>query len=74
MRKSISTICEVIADSMDEGVRKIIIFSTKAFDLVPHDKLHMKFAATVVDLRVVVWVKVFFFGRSQSVRLDVQLS
>ena len=72
MRKSISTICEVIADSMDEGVRKIIIFSTKAFDLVPHD--NTKFAATVVDLRVVVWVKVFFFGRSQSVRLDMQLS
>ena len=50
------TVCQDIADSLDEGVRtdaKIIDFS-KAFDLVPHDRLRTKIARTGVDLRVVV--------------------
>jgi hypothetical protein len=44
-------VCQVIADSLDEGVRTdaiIIVFN--AFDLVPHDKLLMKITATGVDL------------------------
>ena len=48
-----------IADSLEEGVRTdaIIIDFSKAFYLVPHNRLHMKIAATGVDLRVVAWVK-----------------
>jgi hypothetical protein len=51
---------------LDEGVRTdaIITDFSKAFDLVPHDSLLTKIAATGVDLRVVVWVKEFLFGRS----------
>ena len=41
---------------MDEGVRTevIIIKFSKALDLVPHDRLLTKIAATGMDLRVVV--------------------
>jgi len=52
----------------------LIIDLSKAFDLVTHDRLLTKIAATGVDLRVVVWVKEFLLGRSQSVGLDGQLS
>jgi len=47
---------------------------SKAFDLVPHDRLLTKFATNGVVLRVVVWVKKFLLGRSQRVRLDGLLS
>jgi len=61
------TVCQDIADSLDEGVRTdaIIIDFSKAFDLVPNDRLLTKIAATRVDLRVVVWVKELLLGRSQ---------
>ena len=51
---------------MDEGVRAdaIIINFSKAFDLVPHDRLLTGITATGVDLRVVVWVKECLLGRS----------
>ena len=63
-------------DSLDEGVRtdSIIIDFSTAFDLVPHDRLLTKIAATGVDLRAVVWVKEFLLGRLQRVRADGQLS
>ena len=32
---------------------------SKAFDLVPHDRLLTKIVAAGVDLRLVVWVKEF---------------
>ena len=46
-------------DSLDEGVSidVIIIDFSKAFSLVPHDRLLMKLAALGVDSRVVVWVR-----------------
>ena len=47
---------------------------SKAFDLVPHDRLVTKITETGVDLRVVVWVKEFLLGCSQRVRADGQLS
>ena len=70
------TVCQDIADSLDEGARTdvIIIDFSKAFDLVPHDRLLTKIAASGVELRVVVWVKEFLLGRSQRVRVDGQLS
>ena len=70
------TVCQDIADSLDEGVRTdaIIIDFSKAFDLVPHDRLLMKITATGVDLRVVVWVKKFLLGHLQRVREYGQLS
>jgi len=51
-----------------------MIYFSKAFDLVPRDRLVTKIAATRVDLRVVVWVKEFLLGRSQRVRVDGQPS
>jgi hypothetical protein len=50
------TVCQDIADSLDEGVRiyAIIIDFSKALDLVPHDRPLTKLAASGVDLRLVV--------------------
>jgi len=45
----------------------IITDYLKAFDLVPHDRLHTKIVATGMDLRVVVWVKGFLLGHLQRV-------
>jgi hypothetical protein len=52
----------------------IIIDFSKAFDLVPHDRLLMKLAASGVDSRIVVWVREFLVGRTQRVRVEGQLS
>jgi len=70
------TVWQDIADLLDEGVRTdaIIIDFSKAFDIVPHDRLLTKIAATGVDWRVVMRVKAFLLGRSQRVRVDGQLS
>ena len=50
-------VCQDIADSLDEGfgINAIIIDFPKAFDLVPHDRLLAKLAASGVHSRVVVW-------------------
>ena len=52
----IITVCQDISDSLDEATRldAIIIDFSKAFDLVPHDRLLKKIAASGVDSRVVV--------------------
>jgi len=70
------TVCQDIGDSMDEGIRRdtIIMDVSNAFDLVPHDRLLTKMAATGLDLRVVVWVKEFLLGSSQRVRVEGKLS
>jgi hypothetical protein len=48
-----------IADSLEEGVgiNAIIIDFSKAFDLVPHDRLLTKLAASGVDSTIVVLVR-----------------
>ena len=68
MRESI-TIFQSISDSLDEATRldAIIIDFSKAFDLVPHDRLLKKIAASGVDSRVVVWIREFLTDRSQRV-------
>ena len=50
------TVCQDIADSLDEGIciDAIIIDFSKALDLVPHDRSLRKLAASGVDSRVVV--------------------
>ena len=70
------SVCQDIADSLEEGVSKdaIIIDFPKSFDLVPHDRLLMKLAASGVDLRVVIWIREFLVGRTQRVRVGGQLS
>jgi len=68
--------CQDIADSLDEGVGidAIIIDFSKAFDLVPHDLLLTKLAASGVDSKVVVWVREFLVGLPQRIRGGGQLS
>ena len=68
--------CQDIAETFDEGVGidAIIIDFSKAFDLVPHDRLLTKLAASGVDSRAVVWVREFLVGRTQKVRLGGQIS
>jgi hypothetical protein len=46
-------------------VDAIIIDFSKAFDLVPHDQLLKKIAASGVDSRIVVWIRELLIGRSQ---------
>ena len=67
----IVTVCQDIADSLDEGFRinAVIIDFSKAFDLVPFDRLLMKIAASGLDSRLVVWIREFLLGRSQRVRV-----
>ena len=75
-KSQVNMVCQEIVDSLDKGVRidAIIMDFSKAFDLVPCDRLVMKIAATGVDLRVVVWVKEFLLGHSQRIRVDRQKS
>jgi len=69
-------VCQDIVDSLDEGVGidAIIIDFSKAFDLVPNDRLLTKLVASGVDLRVVIWVREFRVGCTPRVRVGGQLS
>jgi len=69
-------VCQNIADNLEErfGIDAIIIDFSKAFGLVPHDRLLTKLAASGVDSRVVVLVKELLVGRKQRVRVREQLS
>jgi hypothetical protein len=70
------TVCQDIANTLDEGVGidAIIIYFSNAYDLVPHDRLLSKPAASGVDSRVVVWVREFLVGRTQRITVGGQLS
>ena len=46
---------------------------SKAFNLVPHDRLLTKLASLGVDSRVVVWVRAFLVGRTQRGKAGWQL-
>jgi len=61
------TVCQDIADSMDNGDRidAIVINFSKAFELVPQDWLLMKIVILGMDSRLVAWVRVFLLGRTQ---------
>ena len=67
--------CQDTADCLCEGVGidVIIIGFSYTFDLVPHDRLHMKLAALGVELRVVVWVRQLLVDRTQRVIVGGQL-
>ena len=58
-------------DSLDRGVQvdAVIIDFAKAFDVVPHDILLRKLAATKIDKRVISWIQEFLTGRSQKVKV-----
>jgi len=60
------TVCQGIAESLEEevGIDAIITDFSKAFDLVPSDRLLTKLTASGVDSRVVVWVREFLVGRT----------
>jgi hypothetical protein len=70
------TVCQDTANSLDnEGrIDAIIIDFVKPFDLVSHDRLLTKIAASGVDSRAVVWIREFLLGRTQRVRVGGQLS
>jgi hypothetical protein len=70
------TICQDIADSMDNGDRidAIVIDFSKTFDLIPHDRLLMKIAILGVDSRIFAWVREFLRGSKQRVKVGGQLS
>ena len=60
-----------MADSLDirDCTDAIVIDYSKAFNLVPHDRLLTKVAASRVVSWVVVWVREFHVRRTQRVRL-----
>jgi hypothetical protein len=76
LRKQIVTVCQDIADSLDEGARtdEIIIDFSKVLNLDQYDRLLSKIAASEVDTWVVKWVREFLVGRSQRVRVGGQIS
>jgi hypothetical protein len=61
---------------LDEGfsIYAIIIDFSKAFDIVPPDRLLTKLAASGVESRVVIWVREFLVIRTQRARVGGQLS
>jgi hypothetical protein len=61
-------VCQDIADSLDNGdkINAIIVDFSEAFDLVTHFRLLTKIADSGVDSRVVVWIREFLLGRTQS--------
>ena len=67
----IITVCQDISDSLDEAARLdvIIIEFLKFFDLVPHDWLLKKIAASCVDSGVVIWIREFLIDHSQRIRV-----
>jgi hypothetical protein len=60
-----------VVDCMGDGDRidAIVISFSKAFDLVPHDRLLMKIANLGVDSRVVAFVGESLLGCKQGVRV-----
>jgi hypothetical protein len=75
-KSQVITVCQDIADSMDEGDRidAIVIDFSKAFDLVPHDRLLIKIVISDEDSRVVAWAREFLRGHTQRVKVRGQLS
>jgi hypothetical protein len=69
------TVCQNTADSLDEGVGIDVIITkfSKAFELVPRDRLLTKLAASGGVSMVVVWAEEFLGGRTQRVRVGGQL-
>jgi len=69
-------VCKDIADSLDNSVilHVIVLDISKASDFVPHDRPLMKFVASGVKLKVVVWIREFLLGRTQRVRVRGKLS
>jgi hypothetical protein len=67
IRKIVITAYQGIADSLDNGSRidDVVIDFSKAFDLVPHDRLLTKIAASGEDSRVVIWLSEVRLGRTQ---------
>jgi hypothetical protein len=61
---------------LDNGDRidTIIVDFSKAFDSVYHGWLFTKIANSGVDSMVVVWIREFLLGRTQTVRVRGQLS
>jgi hypothetical protein len=69
-------VCQEKADSLEEvvDIDAIIIDFSKAFDLVPLDRLLTKLVDSDADSRVDVWVREFLVGRTQRVSVRGQLS
>jgi hypothetical protein len=71
------TVCQNIADSLDNGERiyAIIVDFSKDFDLVPHGRLLTKIANSGVYARVVVWIREFLLtshAESQGRRATIR--
>jgi hypothetical protein len=64
----INIVCQDIADSLNQAARQypIIVDFSKAFVLVPHDRLLKKIVALGVHSRAFVRIREFLIGRSQS--------
>ena len=58
---------------MKTDIDAFIVEFSKAFDLVPHDRLLTKIANSGVDSRVVVWIREFLLDRTQRVWVGGQL-
>jgi hypothetical protein len=70
------TVCQDVADALDNGdtIDAIIVDFSKALDVGPQGRLLTKIAKSGVESRIVVWIREFRLGRTQSVRVGAKLS
>jgi len=57
----------------EDRIDAILMDFSKAFDLVPHDRLLIKIAISGADSRVIAWVREFLLGRSQRVKVGEEV-
>jgi len=64
----IVTVCQDVVDTLDDGARMeaTVIDSSKAYSLVPYDRLLIKMATLGMDSRVVMLVREFLLGHLHS--------
>jgi hypothetical protein len=69
-------VCQDISDALDESnrVETILIGFSKAFELVPHDRLLKTMADSGADQMKLVRFREFLSGRSQRVRVGTHYS
>lgn len=73
---SITVFTQELAEYVDKGIQvdAILLDFSKAFDVVPHNRLIDKFSGMNLDHRVIRWIENFLTNRTQSVQVGTTMS